>query len=239
MDREELIQGFLKNNLTEAHLKTFHKLLEEDPKFNTDFKYHQDLHYALSKLEADSLKQRLKAIEKDAFQDASKQQRKASKWYMSIAAALVIGLTTLFFLKRPKDFYNTYYSAYPNVYQPIVRSAFDQPYYQAFQAYENQNYSAAAGKFKSLLQQEDNPNLRFYLAICQLELKNYDEAQRNLESLRHADFNLTAESQWYLALIYLKHDHKEKAFNQLIELQKKRPNYNKNKIAKIIESIAQ
>ena len=239
MDREELIQGFLKNTLTEVQLKTFHKLLKEDPEFNTDFEYHQDLHYALSKFEADSLKQHLKTIEKDAYQDATAQQRKTSKWYMSAAAVLLIGLTALFFLNRSKDFYNSYYRAYPNVYQPIVRSAFDQPYYQAFQAYENQNYSAAADEFKSLLQQEDNPNLRFYLSICQLELKNYLEAQKNLEDLRHVDFNLNAESQWYLALIYLKQDQKVKAKNQLVELQEKHPRFNKNKIAKIIESISQ
>lgn len=236
MDKESLIQAYLKGSLNKKQEYVLKKHLSDDSDFKAEFEYHKALHETLKLKEAKALKAQLNTIESRVHRTGFKASYLNKLLYSVIAAVVVIGLAISFVINRTKDYFETYYQSYPNVYQPIVRGE-EGNYSDAFQAYENKAYLNAEKAFSNILQTEDNPNLLFYQAMSQIELQKYDEAIQNLERLSIINFDFNRESQWYLALLYLKDHNTKKAYNQLVELQKNYPKYNQTVVAKIISEI--
>jgi thioredoxin-like negative regulator of GroEL len=92
----------------------------------------------------------------------------------------------------------------------------------AMKAYEKQDYSMAETLFNQLLSANDNPEIRFYLAIAQLETAKTNEALNNLQLLyaQPETYRYYEPTRWYLALAHLKLHQKDEAGKYLEELVK-------------------
>ena len=92
----------------------------------------------------------------------------------------------------------------------------------AMKAYEKRNFIEAETKFNGFLAYKDNPELRFYLAVTQMQNGKTDLAIKTLRSLylKTPDYRYYEEIRWYLALALLKLRHEVYAKKYLDELVK-------------------
>jgi hypothetical protein len=214
MEQEYLIQGYLNNSLSPKDQKKFDELLNTDPKFKESFQEHYDMHRALYNTETTELKRHLKDFEAKLTTQKRPFAFRINKFYFAGAAAiLLVALAMTFYTNKNVDYYEEYFTVYPNVYQPIVRG--DNTNNQAFQAYENGNYLAAIEAFNASKDVSKNPNLQFYLAQSYLATNNIDKAEFLLKKLSVTDFEFQVESKWYLSLIYLKNGEISQAKKEL------------------------
>lgn len=92
----------------------------------------------------------------------------------------------------------------------------------AMSAYEKQEFAKAENQFNQILAANENPEIRFYLAMVQLENGQTNEALANLQILyaQPGEFRYYEQTRWYLALVNLKLHHKADANRYLDELTK-------------------
>ncbi len=154
------------------------------------------------------------------------------KYISGIAAVLIIGVFSTFFLNSVKQdpikIYEKYYHAYPNISIPLSRSDknTDNPYY----FYETGNFQAALTGLKALI--DDKPGdeaALFYAAIIYMELADFENAIEYLKRVTSDNPNrFTRPANWYLSLAYIHSDNLETAAKYLDKLAGKNDVYGKN-----------
>ena len=89
-----------------------------------------------------------------------------------------------------------------------------------FMAYNKGEFTKAELQFDQLLEHQDNPELRFYLAVTQLENGKAELAIKTLQPLYNLkqDYRYFEQIRWYLSLSHLKLHHKTEAMKYLNEL---------------------
>ena len=96
-------------------------------------------------------------------------------------------------------------------------------YSSAIQNYNQGLYQAAVPTFDSLLANEEDDNqMRLYKGIAHLEMKQYTEAENELNTVRINSAIYFDEASWYLALVNIKMDklHEANAYlDEIIELE--------------------
>ncbi|BAO75183.1 hypothetical protein [Winogradskyella sp. PG-2] len=212
MTREELIQGYFKNTLSDSEVQSLKKRLKTDADFKAEFEDYENIHLAFIENEKKVLKERLKNLDNTGLTE-SKSWLQSSWLRYAAASIIVIGLCYTFLFQNSESMYETYFDVYPNVEQPVVRNSSANN--DGFLAYENANYQKAVIEFESLLESIDNPNIRFYYAMSLMNLGNINDAGKQLESLLATDFEYKAETLWYNALIYVKKDNIDLAIANL------------------------
>jgi hypothetical protein len=128
--------------------------------------------------------------------------------YLTLAAALVVGVGAAFVLTRPgpgEALFQRSFEPYPST-RPIVRGGSTGGGSNALALYEARDYRGALAAFEESLGREPNdPVARFYAGLCRLALGHVREATRDLEQvLRLGDNELRAPAEWYLALAHLR-----------------------------------
>jgi len=90
----------------------------------------------------------------------------------------------------------------------------------AMVAYEKKDFTSAETELNQILLVKDNPDLRFYLAITQLETGKTKEALKNLQLLysQPIEYRYYEQTRWYLALANLKLHQQSKSKKYLDEL---------------------
>lgn len=230
MTHEELIQGYFKNKLSKDNLKYFDRLLESDPDFKVQFEDYQNMNYAFFENEKQDLKDYLKNLDDDKA--VSIKKRYKGSWLRYAAASIVIfGLSYTFWVTNSGSLYDDYFEIYPNVEQPIVRNSNEND--EAFLFYENANYEKAAESFKSLLETNNNPNIRFYYALSLLNSGNQANANTELKKLSKMNFDYQSESFWYSALIDIKMEDFDAAIKHLEALDNSNSSF-KSKERKVL-----
>ncbi len=225
MNTDQHIQDYLHNRMRSDERKSFENLLEEDKNFKKEFKDHKAVFNAFKINEAQRLKAKLKAHE---AQKSSKKRFISKPVLYSIAAIFIVLLgSSVYFNFFQQDLYKTYFEPYPNVYQPVVRGN-EVESTEAFMYYENKAYKEAQISFEVLLQNEENPNIRFYYALSFLNNQQPKEAIVEFEKLKNIAFEFQAEVLWYQALAEIKIENFEKASSTLKKLKSTHPEY-KNK----------
>lgn len=179
-------------------------------------------------------------IKKRAFVDqqitAAKKEMQKSKTIrltlysvVSLAAMLVL----VFFVHgvwqghQYDQLYASNFITYPNDYL-VTDGAYrgdvpiDSLQVMAMTAYEKKDLASAINRFTQVLTTNDNPELRFYLAIAQLETGQTNEALSNLQTLYNQpnEYRYYEQTRWYLALVHLKLHQKADAKKYLDELLK-------------------
>ncbi len=144
------------------------------------------------------------------------------QYISGIAAVVIIGLFSQFFLSFIKHdssrIYSEYYKPYPNITIPISRSEEngDSPFYQ----FETANFKQALVGFDLILNEKpDNDAALFYAGIASMELLEFEEAIKFLQRVGMDKLGLfTRPAIWYLSLAYINSDNYEMAADYLNKL---------------------
>ncbi len=144
------------------------------------------------------------------------------KFISGIAAILVIGIFSTFFLnsikQNPIKIYEKYYQPYPNIITPLSRSDENEnsPYYQ----YEKGSFQSALIGFQALI--KDNPgddSALFYAALSYMELSDFNNAIEYLKKVPAKNQSkFTQPATWYLSLAYIHSNNTDLAIEYLNKL---------------------
>jgi len=243
MNKEEFIQDYIANRLSDAEKTRAEVLLKTDAELQELYEMHLDLTAAFKISNDKALKKRLQALD-DADEMAEpttvpKNTNFGMLRRIAIAAIFIVGVFIAVnqFTARG-DVFETYFEVCPNTYLPVTRGIAKQhSSFEAFKAYESANYAAAATAFEQILKTENNPNIRFYYAMSLLNQEKFELALNELNKLTSEIFDYQAESLWYAALIHLKNKNTETVKNQLEQLQQLNPTYKSAEIQKILQEL--
>lgn len=206
MNKEELIEKYLHNNLDPDALTAFNNLLAADPEFAKEVTFQQNLQQAVIASKDASFKKTLQD-----FEPKPRQRQKLVRT-MLIAASFAILFSLgygLFFSKpSPSTLFAENFEAYPNVVQPIVRGTTTTDLKtEAFLAYENKDYDNAYIAFNQLFQESGDPYALFYGGLSALANRDTASAKPLLSGyLARGELKFEPDAKWYLALAYLLED---------------------------------
>ncbi|MEE4256062.1 MAG: tetratricopeptide repeat protein [Bacteroidales bacterium] len=216
-DLFELIDEKLSGELAGEELEAFDKELKDDPELMAEFELHAEIDEAIQESEVIELRKKLDIVH-DLTQNKKQPgllrtilRHKLSR----IAAAsfivlLIITSLSLYFLRPDGNMSND--SLFKIYYQPdaalLIRGTDSQnaTLIQAFQLYENKEYSSALDLFAKVLENDaDNIPVKFYSGISNIELGQYRTALQPFNFIMNHKQNLYVErAEWFAALCYLK-----------------------------------
>lgn len=234
MNKEDLLNGYFENSLSNEEKKVFEDLLKNDAEFKEEFELRKDLKSALQQNKRKELKEKLKEYEARK----PKERSLVFNWRYVAAAVLVLGFGTYFLVndfQNTEDLYSAYYETYPNTVLPVVRadSTEESPETLAFQAYENEDHERAIDLFSSIYETSHAEYALFYKAMSILDKgEATQEAIRILQNTEWSD-DYKDKSLWYLALAYLKQDNKPKA-KLVLEKLKNESNYRNQQVSELL-----
>ena len=149
--------------------------------------------------------------------------------YASISIAAIVALVVAFNMFN-NQFGEKLYQAYfivPDNGTFISRGTFSDIFLEMVEFYDyynNEQYAEALQFAVSTFDEAElteNPELLFYISICQLETNKISDAEENLMLLsKFGDSFFYYQSvDWYLALTYLKQNKKDRAKDILIKIK--------------------
>ena len=213
MDKKELLlDKYTRGNLNDAEEQLFKSLIQTDKAFANEVRLIDDLKYGFAALEYENTKSDLKEIEKELNNSKSKPW----KWAAVIAILLTLGgfVYQNLISNSEEKLFASYFEPYRNVVYPTVRSTTDNSIMdQAFTAYENLDYQNATVHFESLLREDKNDTITFYLANSYMQLSRSSDALALLQSKNNSVFE--QERNWYIALAYLQQKERQNALTYL------------------------
>ena len=241
MNKEDLIQRYFKNLLSDSEQKKFAYLKKTDASFVEPIKRYADLQAVIKADEKNNLKKRLQQLE---VQTITPTKSKYRFWKISIAASITLAIGISSYLlwvntKAPTDLYATYFAPYPNVVHPVVRS--EQTANDiagiAFLTYENGEYIRAKKSFEQLLKIDNSLDNQFYLAMTLLNKGEETEALQQLELLAQSETKFLPQVYWYKSLIYLRRGDTANARKNLKQLQALKADYKKKEISLLLNQL--
>lgn len=211
MNPANLAEKYIQNKATASELEEIKSLLEEDAEFKQELLFLLELREAIKREERPKLKQQLQQLE---------HKPKTIKLFPNVwkyVAVFVFGLGLLWYFNRPHNYdriFEENFVPFPNIEMPSVRDSNinESDLKSAFSLYDNRAYEQAASAFRALSTNEQMSFTNFYLGVSLLA-DNQTEAA--IEVLENPDWIVPEKYQnqtdWYLALAYLKMHDKEKA----------------------------
>lgn len=226
----ELIDRYLKNDLSKTELEEFRKILKKNPELQKEIQLHAEVNKALQekdiikfRLELEKLheKQRKNYHRSKIITMFKQRQYAITAIAASVAVVLVVGGLLLFNSSEQQNSDNYFTSFYePEEAVTIVRSggnSDNMTLKNAMMEYQGRNYESAIELFS---QKPENNLAKFYMGLSYLESGNTDKAIELFKSIINHQENLFVEqAQWYLGLSYLKvekTDEAKKVFNTII-----------------------
>ncbi|NAS32710.1 hypothetical protein GTQ40_17145 [Flavobacteriaceae bacterium R38] len=233
MDKDKLIDNFLKGTLSDSERTLFDELIANDATFKEEVKLRQNLQKVAAFEDDAATRAMLVDFEAEHHQ---KQKRVPVKlWLVAASLALIISITYFTTQKSTADaqvLFTENFEPYRNVVHPIVRSTEQQDLRtEAFNHYEKGEYKEALVLFEKLFKEEKTPHYLFYKANALLRLNRPEEAIVALKAHLKTKDTLTQKSNWYLAMAYLKLNDLENAKKNLkIVIAQNKYNVKKAKI---------
>lgn len=215
MNKLELIERYIQNKVNDEERDQVRRLMDTDADFKAELTFQLELREAVIREESNRLKQRLQGLERQA----GGVRILSVLW--KVAAVLVVGLGLLWFFNKPADWGELYannFEPYPNVVAPVVRDvqAAGSDIERAFRYYDNRAYAEAAAAFDALRAADTVGYTDFYYAIS---LMAQGQTATAVHVLENPDWetpeNYQSQTDWYLALGYLKLQNREKAVEYL------------------------
>ncbi len=198
-----------------------------------DLEFDKNLKKAITAVERKRQKAYLQSVENTIQEPKSKK----TSWWIAASIVALIGLSGYFALFNPsvsnEELYDTYFSPYENVVEPIVRNQVNlTKKTEIFSQYEQGEYQKAIDGFNQLTTKDSIAvaTINFYKANAYLQLKEFEKAQGILyQVLENENKEWKEESLWYLALTSLKLNDVDAAIAYLQKLQKQNKKVFKNK----------
>jgi len=239
MTREDeiLIHKFLRKELTLTEEALLKDLLKSDGRFRERFYLETSLYESLddnswsfiSKLNGKEVKEYSSLYSsKDAefikanILEAQKAYHKISRptkirVFYGVVAAVIITISTIFLWPSTltnQELYSEYLSR-TEVFSLIDRGNSDRILSNSQINFENKDYRQVIKDLSGEINQTDNSTLFIYLAIAQMELSYYEDAEKTLNKLISSDLLDAEKGHWFKSLLFLKSNKVEKAKNEL------------------------
>lgn len=239
MNKEEFIQNYIANRLSEEEKEKVEALLKTDVELKEIYEGYKEMAVAFRLSKTEALKKRFQEIDEQST-TTRKTRFALSKWSKIIVAAVFI--LGVFFMVRTlqskEDLYASYFEICPNTYLPVTRGEeAANPTFEAFKAYENNDFKTAASQFEHILKTSDNKNIRFYYGMSLLNQEQYDLALEQLFLVNKESFDYQLESLWYTALIKLKKQQKNHAKQILTAIQQLNSDFKSEEIKTLLEQL--
>ena len=204
MKKDDLIALYFEGKLDAIQTARFEDLLQNDPDFQARFAFEKQVKQAIISTKKEALQTKLKGLE---------QPKPQSRYYiLAIAASLIIALG-LFALLKPtaetsnQELFAQYYQPYTNIIEPASRgNEVQNDRSLAFRLYDSEDFKTASPLFENLYNKTQEPYYLFYQGICELDLGNNQNAIVLFQSHKNYSDKLSTQTDWYLALAYLKVD---------------------------------
>lgn len=205
---------------------------------STEENIEKTLRGAIQQHEKNQLKARLQQLEKQGGKTVPLRLIWATAAAAVILLLFVIGLMLFKPAQDGQALYASHFEPYPNALEPVTRGADTASLrMQAFEAYESGDYSKAIADLQQLLTQEENPDLRFYLAMSLMNDGQYEAALTELQRLKDADTRFAAQALWYRALLEIRTEQRETASQTLQELLQAKPAYKAPEAQELLEAL--
>ncbi len=213
MNKSDLIDKYIQKEATAGELEEIKQLMEKDTIFKEEVIFQLELRQAVKKEESQKLKQHLQSLEK-------KKARFISEIW-KVAAVFILGLSLFWFFNMSPDYEKIYaenFDPYPNIVAPTVRDSNipENNINEAFRHYDNRDYAKAAAAFKAIYDEDKIDYANFYYGISLMADHQIETA---VEALENPDWEIPEryryQTDWYLALGFLKIQNREKAIAYL------------------------
>lgn len=223
-NKSDLIEKYLMNEMSVREQVKFEESLRLNPDLMSEFLLRKEINHAIVEDDIIKLRENLDEI---LYPTKSLKKRNCSFYiYSAVAAVMILLIVASVIFISPKnsmsqnDAFQTYYSAYPAIMSfrsPMDQNEIEKILYDAFNYYDEGKFELASCYFKKVLD-KDNTNYmcQFYLSVCEIENNNLTEATEYLNDLvLKKDHIFWEQSNWYLALVYLKQNDIKNAENVL------------------------
>lgn len=230
LERQDRIDRYIKGEMPEGEQLVFEKDLENDEAMSRQY---QETHLIAESIRGVAADQELiEAFRMTKGEDVRmliEEKRSGRRFlvraaWIAAAMLLVAVATRIMLLPSPKSMdglYLTYYepAKYEEKVSRGVSGEVDEQLKNAFIDYRKGYYIAALRGFGEM---PVTPAIRFYSAICHLELNNPEDAISQLLPLvEMGDKCLYFQSaEWYLSMAYLKAHQKDRAISSLKDIVK-------------------
>ncbi len=243
MDKELLLYNYFSDQLSKDEEKLFEELLVSDPDFKKQFDFEKNLQKVIHNNESSNLKSKLIDFEKEIVKEVPVKSLKPNfrKWSLAASIALLatLGWLTYTNMTGPNldGLFDDNFQEYPNTVFEITRGEGSESLERdAFSAYEIGDYKTAIENFDKIKLDQRPPYFNFYLSQSYLNTGELEKAKSLLQETISSKESFVAESYWYLALIAIKENEKEKAMEYLNVLCAKY-DYNKTAAEKLLEEL--
>lgn len=221
LEEWEEIEAYLNHTLPAGQLQFFEERLKMDS--NLPAKINQVKLRLLAVEEAgiradlETFHQRLNNKPVVAINTSSRTNK--FKWVAAAAVIIAIATTALFFLQQSgsrEQLFTGHYKPDPGLSTTMSQTD-NYEFEKAMVEYKSGNYTKAlAGWEKLLSSKPDNDTLHYFIANAHLATGNQEGAIEHFEKvLPVANSEFINESYWYLGLVYIKKNDKQKAITYL------------------------
>ncbi len=219
------VERYLRNELTSVEIVQFENDLQNDIELRKELNSQAAILASFDHLRRENIISR--------FDNSNSKIQKISTsnvtayWRYAAAIAGIVLIGSAYFFNKSVDLQqlsDSYYTPYPNVVAPAVRSEG-----QGANVWEAYNAGQYASAYDQLVEAHNvDPNdisLSFYLGITAIETKKYDEAINLFKALQVGDHKFSDQSNWFLAMAYLKSNQKEPAIKALTTIVESKSSY--------------
>ena len=228
MDTQDKIEKYILGQMTEAEKTEFENEIENNPLLKEQLELEQAI---VGQIRNRSF------VDKQINTAIKEMQKGKIIRLMSYSVSSIAALLLVFFViqgvlqnRQYEQLYAPNYTIPNNDYvitdgiprgdQGTTRGEAEVDSITAMTAYEKKDFETAESQFNQILSEKDDRDLRFYLAITQMETGKTEEALKTLQMLytQPKEYRYYEQTRWYLALVHLKLHHKSKAKKYLDEL---------------------
>lgn len=218
--KEELIEGYLRHELTADELTQFNSLLKDDADFAAEFKLSLHIATAVERTHEQNALQELMQVPA-----AAKRRHPVRNLIIGMLAAASVVLIYIGFTPYSNEYLFEKSYEVPTISDsrgPVNipgTSDLKTMVVQGFESYQKKDYQTAAGLLEGVITKvslaKSPEDVVFYAAISQLETGQTNAAIFKLEYLSISEGQLRSSAKWYLALAYLHKNEKGKAIELL------------------------
>jgi hypothetical protein len=223
MDKlNQRIEDFLDGNLIGEELDLFLKQKEQEQELANEINLRLEINQSLKDKGSFELrklldKQRNDFFIRDPFHNFRKDLLKT--WHLAAASfSLILVVGGLWYILSNKP-YSTeklvtkyYKPAHPIQQIRSVEISSGNALAEAFKHYKQNDFNNALKYFNSL---DNQITAKFYSGVCYIELEEFDQAIESFTFVINDKDNLFVEqADWYLGLIYLMNNQRQKAISQ-------------------------
>ena len=246
MEEEELIQKYIRGELTEDELRQAEIRIKEDKNFAEKIAFeiqlyktfNDDLWNTVNNTQSEEVlkyKKELKSAEILKLQAEIKKAqqrfytRKKLKQFIWPAAAILILVISIRLFYKPKVTFQELYTS--NLNTGLLPSLVNRneeanrKLTNAELSFKAKNYKEALTIFKNEIAKPENKNygiLYIYLGIAQLETNNIKQARQTFNTLIMSDMIDAEKGYWYKALLHLKTEEQDSSKLVLTKIYKEK-----------------